>query len=99
MNPSPRCLTTWPSWESTIGATVNALNGGLPRGLRFHDLRHTDAAFCINSTADPYAVMRRIGHSSITVTHGIYGHRFPRRDEDITAGLEALRAPVDRRSA
>ncbi|MEX2253467.1 MAG: hypothetical protein WD649_04890 [Thermoleophilaceae bacterium] len=52
-----------------------------------------------NSTADPYAVMRRMGHSSITVTYGTYGHLFPRRDEDITAGLEALRATVERRSA
>jgi len=63
---------------------------GLPDGLRFHDLRHTYAAFCIASTADPYAVMRRMGHSSITVTYDTYGHLFPERDAQITASLEEL---------
>jgi integrase len=63
---------------------------GLPEGLRFHDLRHTYAAFCIASTADPYAVMRRMGHSSITVTYDTYGHLFPERDAEITDALETL---------
>ncbi len=63
---------------------------GLPEALRFHDLRHTYAAFCIASTADPYAVMRRMGHSSITVTYNTYGHLFPERDADITDRLEDL---------
>ena len=70
---------------------------GLPDELRFHVLRHTYAAFCIASTADPYAVMRRMGHSSITVTYDTYGHLFPERDAQITASLEELyrRADVD----
>ena len=63
---------------------------GLSEGLRFHDLRHTYAAFCIASTADPYAVMKRMGHSSITVTYDTYGHLFPERDAQITDGLEVL---------
>jgi integrase len=63
---------------------------GLPESLRFHDLRHTYAAFCIASTADPYAVMRRMGHSSITVTYDTYGHMFPERDAEITDALETL---------
>jgi len=45
---------------------------------------HTYAAFCIASTADPYAVMRRMGHSSITVTYDTYGHLFPERGVEIT---------------
>ncbi len=87
------------NWFSKARFRPAVIAAGLPASLRFHDLRHTYAAFCINSTADPYAVMRRMGHSSITVTYGTYGHLFPRRDEDITAGLEALRATVERRSA
>ncbi len=67
---------------------------GLPADLRFHDLRHTFAAFCIASTADPYAVMRRTGHSSIKVTYDTYGHLFPERDEQITASLEELNRRV-----
>ena len=45
---------------------------------------------CIASTADPYAVMRRMGHSSITVTYDTYGHMFPERDAEITDRLEDL---------
>jgi len=68
---------------------------GRPERLRFHDLRHTYAAFCIASTADPYAVMRRMGHSSITVTYDTYGHLFPERDAQITASLEELHRKAD----
>jgi integrase len=44
---------------------------GLPAGLRFHDLRHTYASLLINGDppAHPLAVMKRMGHSSITVTY------------------------------
>lgn len=63
---------------------------GLPDDLRFHDLRHTYAAFCIASTADPYAVMKRMGHSTITVTYDTYGHLFPARDAEITSALDQL---------
>ncbi|MGH9277870.1 MAG: tyrosine-type recombinase/integrase [Acidimicrobiales bacterium] len=66
------------------------LAAGLPEELRFHDLRHTYGAFCIASTADPYAVMRRMGHSPITVTYNTYGHLFPERDAEITDRLEDL---------
>ena len=53
-------------------------------------MRHTYAAFCIASTADPYAVMKRMGHSTITVTYDTYGHLFPARDAEITKALEEL---------
>jgi integrase len=62
----------------------------LPDSLRFHDLRHTYAALCISSTADPYAVMKRMGHSTISVTYDTYGHLFPHRDREITEALERL---------
>ena len=41
--------------------------------------------------------MRRMGHSSITVTYNTYGHLFPERDAEITERLEELhrRADVD----
>lgn len=79
---------TGTSTEQSSSLPVRA--AGLPDSLRFHDLRHTSAAFCIASTADPYAVMRRMGHSSITVTYDTYGHMFPERDAEITDRLEDL---------
>ncbi len=47
----------------------------------------TSFTSCFASTADPYAVMRRMGHSSITVTYDTYGHMFPERDAEITVRL------------
>ncbi|MCA1704152.1 MAG: site-specific integrase [Actinobacteria bacterium] len=59
-------------------------------GLRFHDLRHTCAALMVNlAGADPYLVMKRMGHSSITVTYDRYAKLFPERDAEITTGLDA----------
>ena len=66
--------------SSHDGCSSRVRAAGVPDGFRFHDLWHTYAAFCIASTADPYAVMRRMGHSSITVTYNMYGHLFPERD-------------------
>lgn len=70
-------------------AVVRALPESL-HALRFHDLRHTAAALMIATGADPYSIMRRLGHSSIQVTFDRYGHRFPERDAAITEGLERM---------
>jgi hypothetical protein len=35
--------------------------------------------------------MKRMGHSSITVTYDRYGHRFADKDKVITSGLGAAR--------
>lgn len=63
---------------------------GLSERIRFHDLRHTCAALLINSNppAHPLAVMKRLGHSSITVTYNTYGHLFPALDEALTESLD-----------
>ncbi|MEM9405869.1 MAG: site-specific integrase [Acidobacteriota bacterium] len=57
--------------------------------LRFHDLRHTCAAFLIDAGAHPRAIMERLGHSSITVTMDTYGHLLPSLDDDLTTALES----------
>ncbi|MGI9022605.1 MAG: tyrosine-type recombinase/integrase [Acidimicrobiales bacterium] len=61
---------------------------GLPKGLRLHDLRHTCAALLIELGAHPKAIQERLGHSSITVTIGVYGHLFPSIDQALTARLD-----------
>jgi len=60
---------------------------GLPDGLRYHDLRHTYASLLIAEGAHPRAIMERLGHSSIQVTLGTYGHLFPTLDEALTSRL------------
>jgi integrase len=65
------------------------LRAGLPKETRFHDLRHTAAAFMIAANAHPRAIMERLGHSSVTVTLGTYGHLLPSLDEELTRKLNA----------
>lgn len=55
---------------------------------RFHDLRHTCAAWLIEAGAHPLAVMQYLGHEDIRTTMNVYGHMFP-------AGLDALAASLD----
>ncbi|HUR49573.1 MAG TPA: site-specific integrase [Acidimicrobiales bacterium] len=63
---------------------------GLPAGLRFHDLRHTCVALLIAQGAHPRAIMERLGHSTIEMTLGRYGHLFPGLDAELVAGLDAM---------
>jgi integrase len=66
---------------------IKAKYGGL------HALRHFFASWCINRKADGglglaiKAAQDRLGHSSIMMTSDVYGHLFPRGDDD--AELEA----------
>ena len=62
---------------------------GLENSIRFHDLRHTCAAWLIDSGAHVRAVMEWLGHSSPSVTLGTYGHLFPSLTEKLVDGLQA----------
>lgn len=57
-------------------------------GFRFHDLRHTAAAFAIATGAHAKALQSRLGHSSVSVTLDRYGHLLPGLDEQIATGLD-----------
>ena len=59
-------------------------------GLVFHELRHTAAALAIAQGAHPLAIKERLGLSSITVTMDRYGGLFPRLEEAIGEGLDAV---------
>jgi integrase len=47
----------------------------LPK-VTLHALRHTHASQIIAAGMDPVAVSRRLGHASVSITLGIYGHLF-----------------------
>jgi integrase len=57
--------------------------------VRFHDLRHTAAAFMIAANVHPKVIQSRLGHSSIRVTVDTYGHLLPSLDEEVADSLEA----------
>jgi integrase len=74
-------------------------HAGLPERTRFHDLRHTYAALLIEQGAPALAIMKRLGHSTITVTMNTYGHLFPALEEALTDRLDAAyRAASESRS-
>ncbi|HOT34725.1 MAG TPA: tyrosine-type recombinase/integrase, partial [Rhodoglobus sp.] len=66
------------------------VRAGLPDGTRFHDLRHTYAAMLIAQGAHPRAMMERLGHSTIQVTLGTYGHLFPNLEESLDHALNSV---------
>jgi integrase len=70
-----------------IAAGVVDSEGG-PKYAGLHALRHFYASWCINRKADgglelPMKVVQaRMGHASIQMTADVYGHLFPRTDDD-----------------
>lgn len=66
---------------------------GLPKGFRYHDLRHTHMTAAAESGASTREPMRRLGQSSPQAALR-YQHATDRRDEDIaTAVGESLARP------
>jgi integrase len=61
----------------------------VPNALRFHDLRHTCAAFLIAEGRHMEEVKDYLGHSSIRVTSDRYGHLFPAARAEIAEALDA----------
>lgn len=60
---------------------------GLSRQPRFHDLRHTCAAFYFKRGASSETVRRVLGHTTIAMTHK-YAHVFPEAFEDAIEGID-----------
>lgn len=62
------------------------------RPRRFHDLRHTHAAWLIEQGVHPKKIQSRLGHSSISITLNVYGHLFPDAEDELVAALEVSRS-------
>ncbi len=92
-NPIPqnRFSQTW------ARAVVRA---GLPKGTRFHDLRHTFASALIANGCSVKAVQAALGHKSAAMTLDIYSHLFPSDEDRTRAAVDAfLRPASDTRQA
>src|SRR5260370_12645770 len=61
---------------------------GLPR-IRLHDLRHTAATLLLARGINPKVVSEMLGHSSIAITLGLYGHVTPHMQHQAAATMEA----------
>ncbi|MEU9886762.1 tyrosine-type recombinase/integrase [Sphaerisporangium sp. NPDC051011] len=72
-----------------MGQAIKAT--GLPKGTRFHDLRHFYASSLIRANLNPKVIQSRLGHSRISETMDTYGHLFP-DDEDL--GRSAIESMI-----
>ena len=64
----------------------------VPDQCRFHDLRHTHAAICIDRGVNLKDIQVRLAHSSIRVTGDTYAHLL---DSVMDRDMDALNAPSD----
>lgn len=60
------------------------------RRIKFHGMRHTCATLMLGACVPPNVVQRRLGHSKIEMTLGIYGHALPAMQQDAAARLAVL---------
>jgi integrase len=74
-------------YKRTFAPTVAATFSG--RALRFHDLRHTCAAWLIAAGAHPLQIKLRLGHKEIRKTMDTYGHLFSSAEPELAGLLDA----------
>ena len=65
----------------------------VPNNTRFHDLRHTHVALCIQAHMHLKTIQTRLGHSSIRVTGDRYAHLLQAVEERDMAALNDLAKP------
>ncbi|MCW7946962.1 integrase [Streptomyces hygroscopicus] len=73
-------------WKPAVAAAVDA---GLPRRPRIHDLRHSHVAWLVAANIPLPAIQARLGHESIQTTIDRYGHLVRSLDSDISAAVQA----------
>ncbi|MBK5308313.1 MAG: site-specific integrase [Frankiaceae bacterium] len=66
--------------------------GWLPRGLRFHDLRHSHISILLDLGTPVGDVASRAGHASAKMTQDRYGHAMPHADDRAMDRLAAAKA-------
>lgn len=78
------------------GRVAQQLNGLLTAAdiatIRFHDLRHTCATLLLERGVHVKVVSELLGHSSVSITLGVYAHVLPHMQEDAARAMgEILR--------
>ena len=63
---------------------------GLPKNIRFYDLRHTCATLLLAAGENPKIVSERLGHASITLTLDTYSHVLPDMQKTAADKLEEM---------
>ncbi len=69
---------------------ANSEGADIPVGLRFHDLRHTNASILISSGMSLKAIAARLGHADASILLRQYAHLLPGDDEALSAKTQEL---------
>lgn len=70
----------WREWREGHGFT----------GLKFHELRHTQATQLLANEVDVKTVQTRLGHANASITLGWYAHAIPEKDHEAADLLGSL---------
>lgn len=71
-------------------------------GLKFHELRHTQATQLLANGVDVKTVQTRLGHANASITLGWYAHAIPEKDHeaaDLLGSLLTSNAPTSENAA
>lgn len=63
---------------------------GLPREVRFHDLRHTAASLALAAGVPVTTVSEMLGHASTAITLSVYAHAVPGSQQAAADAMDAL---------
>lgn len=65
-------------------------------GLKFHELRHTQATVLLSKGTDVKTVSARLGHSSASITLDMYAHSMPEIDREAASTIaEVFARPIE----
>jgi integrase len=80
----------WRTFRSALTQCRAALGEDALPVITIHDLRHTHASLLLSAGEPPKTVSERLGHASITVTLGAYGHVMPGDQKGAASRFAAL---------
>ena len=82
--------------NKVLRSSLKAIGSPL-KGFHFHSCRHTHVAYLLGQGVDLYAISKRLGHSSITITANRYAYMIDeyksRTDQKIIDSLDVLSKP------
>jgi integrase len=84
------------NWRANVKWSALVEKVGLPKGFRFHDLRHTGNHLAAQTGASTRELMQRMGHSTVRAAM-IYQHATDARSRELADRLDVLVA--ERRGA
>lgn len=75
-------------WRPAVAAA------GLPKGTKFHELRHFYASLLIRHGESVKTVQRRLGHANAAETLDTYSHLWPDSDDQTRSAVDSALGPL-----